>query len=365
MNFIERLKRLDWILTGAVLCLAIFGILELLAISQSDSQMLMNFTKQIIALSLGFVFMVVIAIFDYRFLKLNSYATIIFYVGSLTLLFILLLIGSNIRGAAAWIRIGNFSLEPVEFVKISLIILFAKYFSQRHIEMYRFFHIIVSGVYLALPVGLVLLQPDLGSAVVMCGIWFFTLLISGISKKHLLAIVAVVAILFIFAWAVLFKEYQKDRIMTFLNPYNDPQGAGYNVIQSMIAVGDGGFLGRGLGYGSQVQFGFLPEAHNDFIFASIAEEFGFVGVLIVLSLSSVIIWRIIKIAGSAENNFAKLFCVGLASWIFVQVAINAGMNLGLMPVTGITFPFLSYGGSSLVALFLALGIAQSIKLRSV
>lgn len=363
MNLIDRLKKLDWVLAGAVLLLAAFGILEIFAISQGAAQMSLNFTKQTIALAIGFVLMILISFFDYRFLKLNSYAAIIFYVGSLIMLLALFFIGSNIRGSSAWIKIGSFSIEPVEFVKISLIILFAKYFSQRHIEMYRFFHIAVSGAYLAFPAGLVLLQPDLGSAVVMSGIWFFVLLISGISKKHLLAILAVVALLFLFAWTALFEEYQKDRVMTFLNPYTDPQGAGYNVIQSMIAIGDGGFFGRGLGYGSQVQFGFLPESHNDFMFASIAEEFGLFGVLIVLALLSVIIWRIIKIAGAAENNFAKLFCIGFASWIFAQVVINAGMNLGLMPVTGITFPFLSYGGSSLVALFLALGIVQSIRLR--
>jgi len=160
-----------------------------------------------------------------------------------------------------------------------------------------------------------------------------------------------------------FTDYSSV-ILTFLNPYHDPQGAGYNVIQSMTAIGDGGIFGRGLGSGSQVQFGFLPEAHTDFMFASVAEEFGLIGVIIILALLIVILWRIIKIAMASDNNFARLFCIGVVSWVFIQIVINAGMNLGIMPVTGITFPFLSYGGSSLLSLFIALGLVQSIKLRS-
>ena len=364
MIFISNLKKIDWVLTGAVLFLVMFGILELFAISQNNPSMSFVFSKQIIALVLGLFVMFATSFFDYRFFKTNSYAAIIFYVASLLVLGLLFFIGSNIRGATAWIKIGAFSVEPIEFVKIALIILFAKYFSQRHVEMYRFSNILVSGIYLALPLILVLLQPDLGSAIVVMGIWVFIMLVSGISKKHLAILFLAGALVSAGAWFTVFKEYQKDRILTFLNPYSDPQGAGYNVIQSMTAVGDGGFFGRGLGYGSQVQFGFLPEAHTDFMFASIAEEFGFLGVLIVFLLLSLIIFRIIKIAMLAENNFARLFCIGVASWIFVQVVINAGMNLGIMPVTGITFPFLSYGGSSLLSLFLALGLVQSIKLRS-
>ncbi len=364
MNLLSQLKKMDWILIGSVLFLAFLGILELFAIVQNNPEMSIVFTKQLVSLFIGVSVMFAIAFFDYRFFKNNSYAAIIFYVLSLFVLISLFFIGSDIRGASAWIKVGFFSIEPVEFTKIALIILFAKYFSQRHVEMHRFSNIIVSGIYLALPLILVLMQPDLGSAIIILGIWIFMMLVSGISKKHLLILALLGILVFSFAWTSVFLPYQKDRIMTFLNPYNDPQGAGYNVIQSMIAIGDGGFFGKGLGSGSQVQFGFLPEAHTDFMFASVAEEFGFLGVIIIFSLLSIIMYRIIKTAIFAENNFARLFCVGVASWIFVQIIINAGMNLGIMPVTGITFPFLSYGGSSLLSLFIALGLIQSIKLRS-
>ncbi len=364
MIFLSKLKKLDWILTGAVLFLVGFGILELFAISKNDPTMSFVFLKQVIAFLIGFFAMLAIAFFDYRFFKTNSYAAVIFYVLAVFVLIVLLFVGSDIRGAAAWIKIGSFSIEPVEFAKIALIILLAKYFSQRHIEIYRFSHIVVSGFYVAIPILLILMQPDLGSAIVILGIWFFMMLVSGMPKKHILILFFCGILVFSLAWTTVFKEYQKDRIMTFLNPYNDPQGAGYNVIQSMVAVGDGGFFGRGLGYGSQVQFGFLPEAHTDFMFASVAEEFGLFGVFIIFVLLSLIVYRIVRVAINSDNNFAKLFCIGVVSWIFVQVVINAGMNLGIMPVTGITFPFLSYGGSSLLSLFLALGIVQSIKARS-
>jgi len=364
MSAVSKLKKVDWVLFGSVLFLVFFGILELFAISQNDPTMSLALSKQLIAFGLGLVLMVLATFFDYRFFKTNSYAAMIFYALSLVLLVLVLFIGSDIRGASAWIKIGSFSIEPVEFVKIALIILLAKYFSQRHVEIYRFSHVVISGIYIGIPLALVLLQPDLGSAIVIMGVWIFMMLISGISKKHLAFLFLSGVALSVFAWVNVFKEYQKDRIMTFLNPYADPQGAGYNVIQSMTAVGDGGVFGRGLGAGSQVQFGFLPEAHTDFMFAAIAEEFGLVGIVFIFALLSVILWRIIKIAMSADNNFARLFCVGVVSWIFVQIIINAGMNLGIMPVTGITFPFLSYGGSSLLSLFIALGLVQSIKLRN-
>ena len=364
MSITSKLKGMDWVLTGSVIFLVSFGILELFAISQNDLTMSFVLSKQLIALVLGVILMFLTAFFDYRFFKTSSYAAMIFYALSLFLLVLVLFIGSDIRGASAWIKVGSFSIEPVEFVKIALIILLAKYFSQRHVEIYRFSHVIISGIYLGIPLILVLLQPDLGSAIVIMGVWMLMMLVSGMSKKHLLVLLLSGALLASFAWVSVFKDYQKDRIMTFLNPYADPQGAGYNVIQSMTAVGDGGIFGRGLGAGSQVQFGFLPEAHTDFMFAAIAEEFGLIGVVLIFLLLSVVLWRIIKIAMSSDNNFARLFCVGVVSWIFVQIVINAGMNLGIMPVTGITFPFLSYGGSSLLSLFIAIGLIQSIKLRS-
>lgn len=355
---------MDKVLAGAVLLLALFGILELTGMSQNGQISASQNYKQIISLAVGMLIMMGVATIDYRFLKNNSYAVISFYLISLFLLIVLLFVGEKTKGSIAWFKVSGFAFAPVEIMKIVLIALLAKYFSGRHIEMYRFFHLVVSFAYVAIPGALVLLQPDLGSAIILFSLWTLIVIFAGIPKKYLLLLFAVGALIAGSAWIYALKDYQKNRILMFVNPYSDPQGSGYNAIQAMISVGDGGLSGRGLGYGSQIQFGFLPEAHTDFMFASIAEEFGFLGIAIILLLLALITWRILKIASAADNNFAKIFCVGFVMLIFIQVAINGGMNLGLMPITGITFPFLSYGGSSLIALFCGLGIIQSIKIRS-
>ncbi|MBI1754905.1 rod shape-determining protein RodA, partial [Candidatus Azambacteria bacterium] len=277
------------------------------------------------------------------------------------LLGVLLLVGEKTRGLTGWFKIGEFAFGPAEAVKIVIALLLAKYFSLRHIEMYRFSHLAASLVYVGIPCMLILLQPDLGTAVIVVTLWLAILFFAGISKQQLAILFLSGALVFTVGWTYALKEYQKERVISFLNPYNDPQGSGYNAIQAMIAVGDGGLFGKGLGYGSQIQLGFLPEAHTDFMFASIA---GLVGVALVFFLLALLIWRIMSIAFHADNNFARLFCVGVVFLIFIQVVINMGMNIGLMPVIGIAFPFLSYGGSSVISFFLGLGLVQSIKARS-
>lgn len=364
MNFLLFLKKTDKIFLAAVFFLTLIGVLELAGMAQNGQISISQFYKQIASVGIGILLMFGAALINYRFFKNNSYAVIFLYVLSVLLLIALLFVGTRTKGTTGWFRVAGFAFAPVEIAKIVLIILLAKYFSGRHIEVYRFFHLAVSFAYVALPGALVLLQPDLGSAVILFSLWMVIMLFAGISKKHLLLLLTAGLLIAGTGWFYVLKEYQKDRIITFINPYTDPQGSGYNAIQSMISVGDGGFFGRGLGYGSQIQFGFLPEAHTDFMFASVAEEFGFVGVALVFVLLGIIAWRIMKIAGDADNNFARIFCAGFSALIFIQVAINAGMNLGLAPITGIPFPFLSYGGSSLISLFIGAGIVQSIKVRS-
>lgn len=320
--------------------------------------------KQLFFLGLGIFLMFTVSFFDYRRLKANFAPIILLYIGSLISLFMIFILGSEIRGAESWFRIGPFSVEPVEFVKIVMLALFAKFFTLRHAEIYRPSHLALSAVYMAMPVGLVLLQPDFGSAMLLISLWIGMMIVAGIKKKHLLFLMLVGGVLLSVMWFGVFKEYQKDRILSFLNPLNDPYGSGYNIIQARIAIGSGGIFGTGLGHGSQTRLGFLPEAHTDFIFAAIAEEFGLIGVLFIFTGYAFLSWRVLKIASDASNNFAKLFCFGFLILIFSQFIINIGMNLGLMPVTGITLPFLSYGGSSLISLFLALGVIQSIKARS-
>jgi len=271
--------------------------------------------------------------------------------------------GEPIRGAASWIKIGIFNIEPVEFAKLVMILILAQYFSLRHIELYRIRHIIASGIYIGVPAILVFFQPDFGSAMVLVFLWIATMIIAGIKIHQLIALFLIGVILLSVAWLGLLKDYQKDRIISFLNPYVDPQGSSYQRIQSVIAVGAGQFWGRGLGQGSQSQLDFLPEQHTDFIFASIAEEWGFVGVLILFIFFFLLFWRIIKIALKAENNFARLFCVGALIVFLFQVFVNIGMNLGILPIAGISLPLVSYGGSNLLISFITLGIIQSIAVR--
>jgi len=274
------------------------------------------------------------------------------------------LASQEIRGVNAWISIGSFNVEPSEFAKIAIVILLAKYFSQKHTEIYKARHIIASGIYVAIPVFLVLRQPDLGSAFIFFAIWISMLLVAGIKRKHLVIIVLTAILVGLIAWLVLLAPYQKNRIISFLDPYLDPKGEGYSIIQSRIAIGSGSILGNGFGQGTQASFGFLPEAHTDFAFASFAEQFGFVGVLGIFALLTMFLFRIGKIGFSVNNNFAKLFSIGFIAFIFSHVIINAGMNLGLLPITGIPFPFLSYGGSFLIATTLGIGLLESIRMKS-
>lgn len=364
MPFLAYLKKWDWVLAGAAVLLALFGIVELIGMAQNSPSMSLYVEKQILALGCGVVAMCLLSFFDYRFFRNSSYAVIILYLLSLMLLAALLFVGVKTKGSTGWFRLGEFAFGPVEVVKIVMILLFAKFFSLRHIEMYRFSHLVVSALYVGVPCLLVLLEPDLGSALVLVALWLAIVFSSGIPWRRIALLFCVAVLIFSAGWAYGLKEYQKDRIIAFLNPYQDPQGFGYNAIQSVIAVGDGGIFGAGLGYGSQIRLGFLPQPHTDFMFASIAEEFGLVGVAIIFLLLCAVIWRMASIALRADNNFARLLCMGMIFLTFIQVVINMGMNIALAPVIGIPFPFLSYGGSSLISFFIGLGLVQNIKIRS-
>lgn len=364
MSAFAYVQKMDKVLAGAAILLALFGVVELVAMAYGNPAMASHQYKQLIALCIGVVAMVMLSFLDYRFFKNNSYAVMLLYAGSIVLLMALLVIGKQTRGLTGWFTIGGFAFAPVETTKIVLALLLAKYFSLRHVEMYRWFHIIISFCYVAVPGALVLMEPDLGSAVVVFSLWLGIIFFSGISRKQVALLVILGMVMAWGGWTHALKDYQKERIVSFVNPYHDPQGVGYNAIQAMIAVGSGGIFGKGLGYGSQVQLGFLPEAHTDFMFASIAEEFGLFGVMIIFLLLCIVMWRIMRIGLHAENNFARIFCAAMMILIFIHVVINMGMNIGLMPVVGIAFPFLSYGGSNLLALFAGVGLVQSIHVRS-
>jgi rod shape determining protein RodA len=246
-------------------------------------------------------------------------------------------------------------------MKLGLIIVLAKYFSRRHIEIANIRHIIVSFVYMAVPFILVVLQPDLGSALVLFAIWLGLVLVSGISIKHLILVGTIGSIVFFLSWQFAFKPYQKARIINFINPLQDIRGTGYNAYQSTVAVGSGGLFGKGIGYGTQSRLNFLPEYKTDFIFAAYAEEWGFVGTILLLLFFFIIFFKLAWYALVADSTFEALFTYGVLIWIIVHVTINIGMNLGVMPVTGIPLPLMSYGGSHLLAECLALGMCTGMR----
>ncbi|HEY9481099.1 MAG TPA: rod shape-determining protein RodA [Candidatus Paceibacterota bacterium] len=348
--------RIDWVMLAAAVLLTSFGLVTMDSFTGRNG----FFDRQLIWLLVSLCVFFVSSRFDWSFLR-RTPVLMTLYGALLALLSFLLIAGRAVKGAQSWLHFGIVSFQPTELAKILLILILAKYFSRRHIEIANIRHIIVSGAYALLLFLLVALQPDFGSAVVIACVWLGMVLVSGISKKHLFALFACAAIAFGFLWSFGFKDYQKARVMTFIHPLSDVRGTGYNAYQSMIAVGSGQIVGKGIGYGTQSKLKFLPEYQTDFIFAAFAEEWGFVGVALFLGAFGTLVWRIVAVSRRGATNFEILYGLGIATLFVSHVFINVGMNIGLMPVTGITLPFVSYGGSHLVTSFLALGILQSFR----
>ena len=351
-----KIMRIDWVLFLATLPILAAGLSTMHAFT-GDSSFAAHQLIWIVASIIAFF---VISMVDVRFLRLRSVSTALF-IGSVAILSVLFLIGKVSHGAANWIDFGLFSFQPSDFAKLALIIILAKYFSRRHIEIANVRHIIVSGVYAFIFFVLVLLHPDLGSAIIMFLIWIGMVLVSGISKKHIAALIALVALGFTFLWFFGFHDYQKQRIINFVHPLTDVRGSGYNSYQSTIAVGSGGLLGKGVGYGTQSRLKFLPEYQTDFIFAAFSEEWGFVGVLIFFTLYGILIWRIIVNTSRGATNFEILYGAGVAVFFIVHLIVNVGMNIHVLPVTGTPLPFMSYGGTHIMTDFIALGILMDMR----
>ena len=353
----QYLSGIDRPLFATVVALCLFSIVDIYGIGGTQNP---YFWKQVIFVVLGVVMMAILSFFNYRYLKNNSVAVFALYIVSVVLLMVPFLFDS-IRGVRAWISVGGLTLEPAEFVKLALVVLMAKYFSQRHIHINDYRHIIVSGLYCMVPIGITLIQPDLGSAIIMFFIWIGMLVAIGLNRRQLFVLAVLLLIIGTAGWMFALKPYQKVRVVSFLNPGSDPYGSGYNLIQSKIAIGAGHWFGSGWGKGPQTSNGFLPEPYNDFVFASTADQFGLFGIGAILAAITFLISRIMYIAGQATSNFGRLFAIGLTVIIAVHAIVGSGVNLGLLPITGITFPFISYGGSSLWSLLIGLGILQSIK----
>ncbi|MBX4189638.1 rod shape-determining protein RodA [Candidatus Parcubacteria bacterium] len=348
------LKRIDWGLFLPALLISLGGLVTMDSFSGDHH----FFVRQSIWIALSVLIFFGASVVDWRFLRQTRVLVITFIV-TVVVLLLLFTLGHVAHGAQSWFALGGFALQPSDPAKIVTILILAKYFSRRHIEIANVRHVIVSGVYALIIFALVFLQPDFGGAVIIFGIWLGMVLVSGISKKHLLIVLGVAVAAVTLSWLLVFQPYQKARILTFLHPLADIHGTGYNAYQSTIAVGSGQILGKGIGYGTQSKLLFLPEYQTDFIFAAFAEEWGFVGTVILLILSALLIFRIIEISRRAATNFEALFGLGLAMLFIIHILIHAGMNMGLLPVTGIVYPFMSYGGSHLLTEWLALGILAS------
>lgn len=350
---------LDWYIFIPALLISLAGLITMNSFV-GDNYFFVRQSMWILISILVFLFATTV---DWRFLRRTSVLVPAFLF--IVLLLILILITGHVaHGAQSWFQLGSLAFQPSDPAKFILILMLAKYFSRRHIEIKNVRHILVSGLYAFILFALVFLEPDFGSAMVLFGIWLGMVLVSGISKKHL-GLVALTALsVGAIMWLFVFAPYQKARIINFIHPLSDVRGTGYNAYQSTVAVGSGQILGKGVGQGSQSKLQYLPEYETDFIFAAFAEEWGFVGTIILLSLALMLLYRLINNAELAATNFETLFGLGVSILFTIHIAVHAGMNMGVMPVTGIVFPLMSYGGSHLVTEWLALGILSSSKRHS-
>ena len=363
-KYFYYLRKSDWILWLATFFLTAFGLVAIYSIEASAEQpVFSNFIKQLIFFGLGLALMVFFMMLDYRYLK--TYSLVIFVIGVALLLFVLVL-GTTVRGTRGWLYFfGAQGFQPVELIKIVLIIIISNLLSRWRAEITRLRHLlIVCGCALVLLV-LVLLQPDFGSAIVLGLIFFGMLFLARVRRSFLISLVIILIAVIIMSWLFVLQGYQKERILTFLDPNRDPYGSGYNIKQSIIAVGSGNLLGRGLSLGSQSRLHFLPAQETDFIFAVIAEELGFVGAGLVLSFCLILAYRLLLIVSKANEDFGLFVVYGIIIYFVAQGTMNIAMNIGILPVAGIPLPFVSYGGSSLVASYIAIGIAQNIRIRQI
>ena len=358
---------IDWLLFSAAFFLVAAGLITMNSFVGENY----FFERQIVWTIISVCVFFTLASFDYRFLR-NTNVIVAIFLSMVVLLLLVFVFGEVVKGAQSRFDLGGFAVQPADPAKLVLILVLAKYFTRRHIEIAHIRHILISGMYAFILFALVFLQPDFGSAIILAATWLGMVLVSGISKKHLAAVFLTGATIFSMLWFApvhnilgteepVLKDYQKQRIMTFLNPLADLQGAGYNAYQSTIAVGSGQFFGKGIGYGTQSKLQFLPEYETDFIFAAFAEEWGFAGVIILFIVFGILIWRILDAAVKGATNFETLFGVGVAVLFVSHFVVHVGMNIGLLPVTGTTIPFMSYGGSHLLTEFAALGILMGMR----
>ncbi|MDQ7815152.1 MAG: FtsW/RodA/SpoVE family cell cycle protein [Patescibacteria group bacterium] len=356
-RWLKVFSRYDWSLMFTSLMLVVIGFLSIYGINLSQATDFFQFKKQLLAVGLGLVAMVAISYLDYRHIMMSGWLV---YAFGFILLILALIVGKSAHGGGRWFVVGSLSFQPVELAKVTMAVFLASYVSRHSHKRMNWTIFIGSGVALLGYLIPVLLQPDFGSGMVLLAIWGATVVFCGLPRRAwwILFITALVSSTLL--WNFGLKPYQRDRLVSFVDPAADPLGAAYNVTQARIAIGSGGFFGKGIGEGSQARLRFLPEASTDFMFAVVGEELGFLGLLLVLGLFGYVMWRMLRIGMQSSDAFGGILAVAFCAFILFHLLVNAGMNLGLMPVTGIPLPFLSAAASSIVTMFIVIGLVQSV-----
>ena len=357
-NFLQKVKNLDYILLVSIILLSALSIFMMY--STDGGKFLYHTKSHLVKLLIFFVMMLVISLFNIKFWHFGSY---FLYMIIILLLIWVSIYGIKVSGSQRWINLYLVVLQPSELMKIGVILCLAKYYHRVSIEKVNsFISISIALTIIIIPIILVLAQPDLGTSILIASSGLIILWLGGVKIKYFFIsfITFLITLPFVISYL---QPYQKLRILTFLDPDRDPLGAGYQIIQSKIAIGSGGFSGKGFLQGTQSYLDFLPEKHTDFIFTLFSEEFGFVGSVGLLILYTIIIIRIIRIGAISRSSFAKLFCFGFAFAIFIYITVNLSMVLGLLPIVGSPLPIMSYGGSSMLATMIGFGIVMSAKVH--
>ncbi len=358
-KIIQHFKKLDWFLILIVFLLSIYGLIIQYSLGMFSG--LYIFWRQVIYFFVSFLFMFVFSFLNISFLDRKKIKSI-YYIFCIILLF-LIIFGSITRGAKSWIDFGIFKFQPSEIVKIISIFLISDFWFRNFSEKLKFKNVIFSFILIFPAIFLILMQPDFGSSAIIFLVWALYILILDRNIYHYLFFLIFGILTSFFLWNFVFTIEQQNRINTFINPLSDLLGSGYQVRQSMIAIGSGGIFGKGFGSGLQSQLNFLPEPSNDFVFAASSEEFGFIGGFLLFLLFIILFYRIFLIVKKSKNSFESLISLGILFLFFVQIFINIGMNLGMMPVTGISLPFISSGGSNLLASFICVGILLALDIN--
>lgn len=359
-EFAVTLKRLDWPLIGAVVLLQGIGLLNLLGIPQHEGLLL----KQAMFVLLGLFVLVAVSRIDYRVLRASAPMVWALWIVGVLVLAGVALFGTSVRGAANWLIVGSLSIDPIEIVKFGSLLVLAQYFSRAHTGLVFLSRVVLSGAIIGIPVAFALLQPDVGSAVVLVALWFWMIILLRVPFRTVLLLALMAIVVVSVGWNVGLHDYQKDRLTAFINPEADPLGAAYQTRQAVVAIGSGGVTGRGyFAEDLSARLNLLPESANDFAFASLVEQGGLLIALLILSLFAFIFIRIARVVHASTNNFSSIYAMGLLVLLATQVALHVGMNLGMLPVTGLPLPFVSYGGSHTLTAFAMLGLLQSIRLN--